>query len=128
MKSLKDMINEELQTIKNVEDLNKFLDKFPNDTKTWRDATGEIKDIAKSAREHLSEFDGIEVEAIDFRSIKKPSDWNTQGKEFIASCMKQMSDATLKRFMKDIGSRFGLKEQETFYEAFTRYINRVTIR
>lgn len=110
MKSLKDMINEEIQTIKTVEDLNKFLDKFPNDAKTWRHATGEIKDIARTAREHLSEFDGIEVEAIDFRSIKKPSDWNTQGKEFIASCMKQMSDATLKRFMKDIGSRFGLKE------------------
>ena len=110
MKSLKDLINEEIQTIKSVEDLNKFLDKFPNDAKTWRHATGEIKDIARTAREHLSEFDGIEVEAIDFRSIKKPSDWNTQGKEFIASCMKQMSDATLKRFMKDIGSRFGLKE------------------
>lgn len=109
MKHLKDMINEEIQTIKTVEDLNKFLDKFPNDAKTWRDATGEVQDIARTAREYLSEFDGVEVKAIDFRSIKRPSDWNTQGKEFISSCMKQMSDATLKRFMKDIGSRFGLK-------------------
>lgn len=109
MKHLKDMINEEIQTIKTVEDLNKFLDKFPNDAKSWRDATEEIRDIARTAREYLGELDGIEVEAVDFRSIKKPSDWNTQGKEFIASCIKQMSDATLKRFMKDIGSRFGVK-------------------
>lgn len=109
MKHLKDMINEEIQTIKTVEDLNKFLDKFPNDAKSWRDATGEVQDIARTAREYLGELDGVEVEAVDFRSIKKPSDWNTRGKEFIASCMKQMSDATLKRFMKDIGSRFGLK-------------------
>lgn len=110
MKSLKDMINEEIQTIKTVEDLNKFLDEFPNDAKTWRDATGEIKDIAATAHEYLREYDDIELEPINFRLIKNPAEWNTKGKEYIANCIKQMSDWALKRFMKDIGSRFGLKE------------------
>lgn len=109
MKSLKEMINEELQTIKTFDDLKKYLERFPNNASSWRYATDEVREIAKTSREYLSEFDGEEVDALDFKSFKKPADWNTNGKKFIVDTVEKMSDKTRARFLKDIGERFGLQ-------------------
>ena len=40
----------ELQTIKTFDDLKKYLERFPNNASSWRYATDEIRDIAKTSR------------------------------------------------------------------------------
>lgn len=107
MKKLIDFIKESSQiTIKNVEDLKKFLNNFDDNATSWKNATDEIQDIARSAREHLAEFDNVKLEPVDFKSIKTPSEWNTMGKEFILMAIEQMSKSTLNRFLNDIDKKF----------------------
>ena len=109
MKHLSEYVTEELQTIKTFDDLKKYLERFPNNASSWRYATDEVREIAKTSREYLSEFDGVKVEALDFKSFKKPADWNTNGKKFIVDTVEKMSDKTRARFLKEIGERFGLQ-------------------
>jgi hypothetical protein len=37
--------------------LNNFLKKFPDDTKSWRNATDEVRDIARTAKECYNELE-----------------------------------------------------------------------
>lgn len=106
MKALKDILVESQHSIKTVDELKRLLDKFPNDATSWKDATDEVRDIARDARELLSELDNIELEPVDFRLIKNPAEWNTKAKEFIFMAIEKMSKNTLKRFLEYQNKRF----------------------
>lgn len=107
MKSLVEFINESKNvSIKTTEDLYKFLDKFDNNATSWRNATDEIPDIARTAREFLAELDHIILEPIEFKTLKSPAEWNTQGKQFITTAIEKMSKSTVKRFLDYLNEMF----------------------
>lgn len=83
--------------------LHKFLSKFPDNATSWPQATEEIRDLARGARETLTEidldmlYDEWETnpdapQPLDFRILKTPSEWNTQGKKYILDTYNKMSD------------------------------------
>lgn len=87
----------------------KFLKRFPTDADSWANATDEVRDLARSAREIYAEFDlNVDPEgddnrllkAVDFRKIKTPSEWNTKGREFIMKALGLMSDQALNAFVR----------------------------
>ena len=63
--------------------IERFLDKFPTNATSWREATDEVRDLAQASREMLDEYDGIKVEAVDFTATKTPAEWNTKAREAI---------------------------------------------
>ena len=63
--------------------IERFLDKFPTNATSWREATDEVRDLARASREMLDEYDDITVEAVDFTAIRTPAEWNTLGREAI---------------------------------------------
>lgn len=106
MKTLQQYLLEGKNCIKSIDDLNKFLEQFPDDATSWRNAGGEIQDICRTLREYAEEYDGIKLEAVNFRSIKKPSEWNKKAKEFINTNINKLSKHTLDYFLKDINDMF----------------------
>lgn len=106
MKNIKDYITESLMRFKDLEDVQNYLDQFKDDETSWRGATDEIRDIARYSREFLQEFDNIKIDAIDFRAIKTPSEWNTMGKKYILNNITQMSKSTQNRFFKHLSEFF----------------------
>lgn len=105
MKTLKNYINEGKHTIKNVDDVEKFLAKFSDTETSWKGATDEIMDIARWSREHLEELDGIKQDAVVFKNLKTPAEWNKTGKNYILDTIKKMSDSTQKEFIKYLNDR-----------------------
>jgi hypothetical protein len=90
-----------------------FLDKFPNDATEWKQATDEIRELARFAREiynditiNVLEEDEKALEPLNFRSFKTPSEWNTKAKEFIISTFEIMNDESKKYFIEYFDSRF----------------------
>ena len=73
-------------------EIEKFLEQFPTDATSWAQATDEVRDLARLAREHLEEYDGVIVEAVDFRHAKTPAEWNTKGREFILDSFDRMQE------------------------------------
>lgn len=71
-----------------------YLSKFPDDAKSWAQSTEEVRDLARSAREHLEDLQDIKLEPVDFRAIKTPSEWNKKGKQFIFDAWGKMNDNT----------------------------------
>lgn len=78
--------------------LSKFLEKFPKETICWSQATDEIRDLARATREYLEEYEGVVVEPLDFRKYKMPSEWNTNGRNYILGNFDKMNENTKKRF------------------------------
>lgn len=105
MKTLKTYINEGKHTFKTIDDVETFLAKFRDDETSWKGATDEIMDIARWSREHLEEFDGIKQDAIAFKNLKTPAEWNKTYKNYILDAMKKMSDGTQKEFIKYLNDR-----------------------
>lgn len=62
--------------------LKNFLNHFSDDATCWSEATDEIRECAKMIRESHSEFVG-EIEALNFRFIPTPAEWNKRAKNFI---------------------------------------------
>lgn len=93
------------EMIKNIES---FLEKFPNNASSWKDATDEVRDLAKSARLIYTDIDldltdgddGV-PEALDFTKLRNPGRWNTEGKKYIMKMVGKMSDDALKSFYED---------------------------
>jgi len=84
-------------------ELEEYLEQFPNDAKSWGDATDEVRDIARYAKEIYNEFnEDNQIEAMDFRSIKTPSEWNTKGKEYIFKVYNMMDNQSKEHFEKYI--------------------------
>ena len=74
--------------------IERFLDKFPTNATSWREATDEVRDLARASREMLDEYDDIKVEAVDFTAIRTPAEWNTLGREAIMRNYDLMSPRT----------------------------------
>jgi hypothetical protein len=100
--SLKEYLLENL----NQSWLETFLNKFPKDTSSWRHATDEIRMIAARSAEYLKEFDNIDVELVNYKDIKSPSEWNMTYSNTIKDNLKKMSKSTKTRFLKDIENSF----------------------
>lgn len=88
--------------------LNKFLNKFPNDATSWRFATDEIRDIARTAKEYYNELENKNIQACNFRSFTKPSAWNTKGKKYINMVYNKMNPKTKKQFNDYLKRHFNI--------------------
>ena len=74
--------------------IERFLDKFPTNATSWREATDEVRDLARASREMLDEYDDITVESVDFTAIRTPAEWNTRAREAIMRNYDMMSPRT----------------------------------
>ena len=74
--------------------IERFLDKFPTNATSWREATDEVRDLARASREMLDEYDDIKVEAVDFTATKTPAEWNTRAREAVMRNYDMMSPRT----------------------------------
>ena len=90
------------------EDLVRFLDdNFDSSATGWKFSnSGELMDISRISREYVEEYDGIKVDPVDFRSIKQPNIWNTEGKLSVLNNFDKMSKNTQKRFLKELSEMF----------------------
>ena len=87
--------------------IEKFLEQFPTNATSWREATDEVRDLARASREMLDEYDDIKVEAVDFTTIRTPAEWNTRAREAILRNYDMMRPRT----------------QILFYERFEDWFN-----
>jgi hypothetical protein len=104
-------------------DIESFLSKFPDNATSWKNATDEIRDISRTAKEYYNELDlGLsgdklhETNALNFRELKTPSDWNTKGKQHINNIYSKMSDNTKKQFLESIERWTNNKEKPAIKE------------
>ena len=74
--------------------IERFLDKFPTDATSWREATDEVRDLARASREMLDEYDDVQVDSIYFPDIKDPAEWNTRAREAVMRNYDMMSPRT----------------------------------
>ena len=88
--------------------LNKFLKIFPDDAKSWANATEEVRDIARTAKEYYNEYESKNIKPCDFRTFTKPSEWNTKGKKYINKVYEKMSANTKKQFNKYLKDFFNI--------------------
>ena len=80
--------------------IERFLDKFPTNATSWREATDEVRDLARASREMLDEYDDIKVEAVDFTAIRTPAEWNTRAREAILRNYDMMRPRTQMLFFE----------------------------
>jgi hypothetical protein len=106
MKPINEFITESSIRFKTVEDVENYLAQFRDDTTSWKYATDEVRDMARYSREFLQEFDNVKIDAIDFRAIKTPSEWNTIGKRYILDNISKMSKTTQSKFFRHISEFF----------------------
>ena len=106
MKTLQEYLTESSHKFKTIEDVEKYLSKFPDTATSWRNATDEIRDIARISKEFINELDNANVDALDFHSLKTPADWNMTGKDYIRMNMSKMSKNTLRRFLDELSELF----------------------
>jgi len=76
-----------------------YLNNFPKNAESWRQATDEVRDIARMARITYLEVDEKEYEPLDFKTLKSPAEWNTLGREYITDMYNRMSDKAKKEFL-----------------------------
>jgi len=100
------MIKRYESIFKEGQNLNKYLDKFPNNAKNWSQATDELKDISRTAREYIEEYDNKVLQPLNFKSFKTPSEWNTESKKYIKNVYKSMGDNCKKQFNKYLKDHF----------------------
>lgn len=78
--------------------------KFPSTVTSWKDATDEVRDMSRICRQ----IRGISGEnAVDFRSIQTPGEWNDRG---VASVVHHYD-------------RMDAAEKSTFYSYFRDWIH-----
>ena len=80
--------------------IEKFLEQFPTNATSWREATDEVRELARASREMLDEYDDIKVEAVDFTAIRTPAEWNTLGREAIMRNYNMMRPRTQMLFFE----------------------------
>lgn len=62
---------------------------YPVNATCWSQATDEIRDMSRYAREELELG---EEAALNFRAIRTPGEWNAKGIESIVNFFEQMND------------------------------------
>ena len=85
-----------------MKNLGDYYEKFKDDETSWRGATDEVMDLARYSREFLEEFDNIKVDAIEFKKLKTPAEWNKTAKQYILANIEKMSDEKYKDFAKQL--------------------------
>lgn len=71
---------------------------FPIDTVSWARATDEVRDLSRHARETL----GLDQShAVDFLSLRSPSEWNQKGIESIVRFYSLMNERQRAQFIAD---------------------------
>ena len=80
--------------------IERFLDKFPTNATSWREATDEVRDLARASREMLDEYDDVQVDSIYFPDIKDPSEWNTRAREAVMRNYNMMRPRTQMLFFE----------------------------
>ena len=80
--------------------IERFLDKFPTNATSWREATDEVRDLAQASREMLDEYDDIKVEAVDFTATLTPGEWNTRAREAVMRNYDMMRPRTQMLFFE----------------------------
>lgn len=96
-----------------------FISKFPDNATCWSQATDEIRDLARTAKEYYNEIDldllseeveeGQGQQPLNFRALKTPSEWNTQGKVYIREVWTLMSEQTKKQWFENWSHWFNQK-------------------
>ena len=89
--------------------IEKFLEQFPTDATSWREATDEVRELARASREMLDEYDDIKVEAVDFTATRTPAEWNALGRESIMSNYDMMRPHTQLLFHDYFTERYDAK-------------------
>lgn len=91
-----------------------FLNKFPDDAKSWGQATDEIRDLARMAREYYNGItldvlndDSSALQPLNFCEFNTPSEWNTNAKKFIRETYEKMNDQTKQQFIERFNDSFG---------------------
>jgi hypothetical protein len=97
----------ELKLKKN--NLLKYLQLFPNDAKSWNQATDELRDIARMSRMTYLEVDEKNYPALDFKQLKTPGEWNTKSKSYIKEMYTRMSNKAKKEFLDNFEETFNDK-------------------
>lgn len=92
--------------------IEKFLENFPKDATSWAVAGDEVRDLARTAREYLEEYDGVIVEPVDFVHIKNPAEWNTKGRNYILACMGRMKVSTFQKYYQYFHDFFVGEDEE----------------
>lgn len=92
--------------------IEKFLEQFPKNTTTWANAGDEIRDLARTSREYLEEYQNVIIEPLDFRSYKKPSEWNTNGRDYILANFDRMDERTKKAYYKRFEEWFDAEQEQ----------------
>lgn len=82
--------------------------KFPTNATCWSQATDEIRDMAREAR-GLLRLD--EFHAVDFRLLRSPAAWNTEGIDGIIKFYGMMDDE-LKQYFIGHFKHFWSDEEE----------------
>ena len=80
--------------------IERFLEKFPTDATSWLQATDEVRDLSRTSREFLADYDDIKVEAVDFTATKTPAEWNTKAREAILRNYNMMRPRTQMLFFE----------------------------
>ena len=106
MKDLTEYLFESSFKFKSIDDIQTFLAQFPDDATSWKQATDEVRDLARFAADFVSEYERTNIKRLDFNTLKTPSDWNSVGKAYIMSAISGMSNNTLKRFLEELNGRF----------------------
>lgn len=68
---------------------------FPIDTISWANATDEVRDMSRAARQIL---ELSELHAVRFDNLRSPSEWNQHGVHSIIRWYKQMSNTQQEQF------------------------------
>lgn len=77
--------------------LKAFIAKFPNNAKSWAQATDEMRDLARELREYYNDINDISegqkgyIDGLPFKEFKTPSEWNTKAKKQILSTWKKLN-------------------------------------
>ena len=88
------------------EKIEKFLEQFPKDATSWARATDEVRDLARTSREYLENYEGVIVKPVDFMHIKTPAEWNTKGRNYILANFDRMQESTRKAFYEQFRDWF----------------------
>lgn len=85
--------------------LEKFFLKFPDNATSWANATDEMRDMARTAKEYYNELDCDHptqplqpLPALDFTKLSTPAQWNTEAKRYIRTVIGKMTPGTRNEF------------------------------
>lgn len=94
----------------NIDKFNKFLDKFPNDAKSWQYATDELPDMYMWMTDTFNEWheDNPEMwlKPVGRDNCKNPSEWNTKYKTAILAGLEKFKPHQKDKFANEFSEYF----------------------